>query len=140
MPWKKKPPYFAAILWVTLGSLLFFVLLGTAAQAAGLVDETVNAQHEYSHYPLNHYQLNFYVDNSWDWLPWNWTDGIGKQVMYGLYAITNFVWTLSLFLSNATGYLVQEAYALDFVSTTSDAIGKNMQMLAGISPCGFQST
>ena len=140
MPWKKKPPYFAAILWVTLGSLLFFVLLGTAAQAAGLVDETVNAQHEYSHYPLNHYQLDFYVDNSWDWLPWNWTDGIGKQVMYGLYAITNFVWTLSLFLSNATGYLVQEAYALDFVSTTSDAIGKNMQMLAGISPSGFQST
>ena len=95
---------------------------------------------EFYTYPLNHYQLDFYVDQSWDWLPWNWTDGIGKQVMYGLYAITNFVWALSLFLSNATGYLVQEAYALDFVSTTSDAIGKNMQTLAGISPSGFQST
>ena len=42
--------------------------------------------------------------------PWNWSDGIGKQVMYGLYAITNFIWTISLYVSNATGYLVQEAY------------------------------
>ncbi|MCO7126050.1 energy-coupling factor transporter transmembrane protein EcfT [Sporolactobacillus shoreicorticis] len=136
---KKKRHYVVAILWVTLGSLLFFVLIGTAAQAAGLVDETVSAQHAYSHYPLDHYQLDFYVDNSWDWLPWNWTDGIGKQVMYGLYAITNFVWTLSLYLSNATGYLVQEAYSLDFISKTSGAIGKNMQTLAGISSSGFQS-
>ena len=31
-----------------------------------------------------------------------------KQVMYGLYAITNFIWTISLYLSNATGYLIQE--------------------------------
>ena len=32
--------------------------------------------------------------------------------MYGLYAITNFIWTVSLYLSNATGYVVQEAYKL----------------------------
>ncbi|MCO7128208.1 energy-coupling factor transporter transmembrane protein EcfT [Sporolactobacillus shoreicorticis] len=128
------------VLLVTVGSLLFFILIGTFARAAGLVDETVSAQHTYSHYPLDNYQLDFYVDNSWDWLPWNWTDGIGKQVMYGLYAITNFIWTLSLYLSNATGYLVQEAYSLDFVSQTSSAIGKNMQTLAGISPSGFRSS
>ncbi|MBT1526284.1 hypothetical protein KKQ91_18140 [Clostridioides difficile] len=69
-----------------------------------MVDDTVNVANEYSRYPLENYQLDFYVDNSWGWLPWNWSDGIGKQVMYGLYAITNFIWTISLYVSNATGY------------------------------------
>ena len=44
--------------------------------------------------------------------------------MYGLYAITNFIWTISLYLSNATGYLIQEAYSLDFISSTADSIGE----------------
>ncbi len=126
--------------------ITFFLLsaLGTVAYAAGLVDDTVKAGNEYSRYPIDNYQLDFYVDNGWDWLPWNWLDGIGKQVMYGLYAITNFVWTISLYLSNATGYLVQEAYSLDFISDTADSIGKNIQTIAGmttrgLSPDGFYS-
>ena len=108
-------------------AIFLLAMLGTVVQAAGLVDDTVNVANEYSRYPLENYQLDFYVDNSWGWLPWNWSDGIGKQVMYGLYAITNFIWTISLYVSNATGYLVQEAYSLDFISATADSIGKNMQ-------------
>lgn len=128
------------IFLIIVGLILFLASVGTIAQAAGLVDETINANNEYSMYRLEHYQLDFYVDNSWDWLPWNWTDGLGKSVMYGLYAITNFIWTISLYLSNATGYLIQEAYSLDFISQTSDAIGKNIQTIAGISPSGFSSS
>ncbi|GAB6129586.1 membrane protein [Blautia stercoris] len=127
---------------VLLALLLIFLLLavfGTAAHAAGLVDDTVDAANEYSKYPLDNYQLDFYVDSGWDWLPWNWLDGIGKQVMYGLYAITNFIWTISLYLSNATGYLIQEAYSLDFISSTADSIGKNMQTLAGVTTGGLSS-
>ena len=119
--------------------LLFLSMVGTVAHAAGLVDDTVNAANEYSKYPLSNYQLDFYVDNSWDWLPWNWIDGIGKQVMYGLYAITNFIWTISLYISNATGYLVKEAYSLDFISSTANAIGKNMQTLAGVTSGGLSA-
>ena len=119
--------------------LLLFAVFGTAAHAAGLVDDTVDAANEYSKYPLDNYQLDFYVDSGWDWLPWNWLDGIGKQVMYGLYAITNFIWTISLYLSNATGYLIQEAYSLDFISSTADSIGKNMQTLAGVTTGGLSS-
>lgn len=137
---KKIRKIFITILLVTVISFLFLVIVGTVVHASGLVDDTVSSKNTYSKYPLGNYQLDFYVDNSWGWLPWNWTDGIGKQVMYGLYAITNFIWTISLYLSNATGYLVQEAYSLDFISKTSDAIGKNMQTLAGISPNGFQSS
>ena len=99
------------VLLALLLILLLLAVFGTAAHAAGLVDDTVDAANEYSKYPLDNYQLDFYVDSGWDWLPWNWLDGIGKQVMYGLYAITNFIWTISLYLSNATGYLIQEAYS-----------------------------
>lgn len=119
---------------------LLLLLLGTVAHAAGLVDDTVSEDNLYSEYPLDHYQLDFYVDTGWDWLPWNWNDGIGKQVMYGLYTITNFIWTISLYLSNATGYLVEQSYSLDFISETADAIGENMQTLAGITASGFSSS
>lgn len=141
LPTHKKVGHYVALSLVVLCTILIILAsLGTAAHAAGLVDDTINTANEYSKYGLDNYQLDFYVDNSWDWLPWNWSDGLGKSVMYGLYAITNFIWTISLYLSNATGYLIQEAYQLDFVSQTANAIGKNMQTLAGITPNGFSSS
>ena len=121
-------------------SIVFLSLLGTVAHATGLVDDTINAENLYSKYPLSNYQLDFYVDNSWSWLPWNWLDGIGKSVQYGLYCITNFVWTISLYLSNATGYVVQEAYKLDFINDMADSIGKSIQTLAGVTQNGFSSS
>ena len=120
--------------------LVLLSLLGTVAHASGLVDDTVNADNLYSKYPLSNYQLDFYVDNSWSWLPWNWLDGIGKSVQYGLYCITNFVWTISLYLSNATGYVVQQAYKLDFINDVADSIGKSIQTLAGVTENGFSSS
>ena len=122
---------------VCLTTLVFLSLLGTVAHATGLVDDTVNAENLYSKYPLSNYQLDFYVDNSWSWLPWNWLDGIGKSVQYGLYCITNFIWIISLYLSNATGYVVQEAYKLDFINDMADSIGKSIQTLAGVTQNGF---
>ena len=138
---KKKILHFLkmALLVVAL-SLILLSLLGTVAHATGLVDDTINAENLYSKYPLSNYQLDFYVDNSWSWLPWNWLDGIGKSVQYGLYCITNFVWTISLYLSNATGYVVQEAYKLDFINDMADSIGKSIQTLAGVTENGFSST
>ena len=121
-------------------TLVLLSLLGTVAHASGLVDDMVNADNLYSKYPLSNYQLDFYVDNSWSWLPWNWLDGIGKSVQYGLYCITNFVWTISLYLSNATGYVVQQAYKLDFINDMADSIGKSIQTLAGVTENGFSSS
>ena len=127
-------------LFVVALSLILLSLLGTVAHATGLVDDTINEENLYSKYPLSNYQLDFYVDNSWSWLPWNWLDGIGKSVQYGLYCITNFVWTISLYLSNATGYVVQEAYKLDFINDMADSIGKSIQTLAGVTQNGFSSS
>lgn len=138
---KKKIFHFLKMaLFVVALSLILLSLLGTVAHATGLVDDTINAENLYSKYPLSNYQLDFYVDNSWSWLPWNWLDGIGKSVQYGLYCITNFVWTISLYLSNATGYVVQEAYKLDFINDMADSIGKSIQTLAGVTENGFSSS
>ena len=138
---KKKILHFLKIaLFVVALSLILLSLLGTVAHATGLVDDTINAENLYSKYPLSNYQLDFYVDNSWSWLPWNWLDGIGKSVQYGLYCITNFVWTISLYLSNATGYVVQEAYKLDFINDMAVSIGKSIQSLAGVTQNGFSSS
>ena len=137
---KKIFQFLKMVLFVVALSLILLSLLGTVAHATGLVDDTINAENLYSKYPLSNYQLDFYVDNSWSWLPWNWLDGIGKSVQYGLYCITNFVWTISLYLSNATGYVVQEAYKLDFINDMADSIGKSIQTLAGVTENGFSST
>ena len=137
---KKIFHFFKMALFVVALSLILLSLLGTVAHATGLVDDTINAENLYSKYPLSNYQLDFFVDNSWSWLPWNWLDGIGKSVQYGLYCITNFVWTISLYLSNATGYVVQEAYKLDFINDMADSIGKSIQTLAGVTQNGFSST
>lgn len=134
---KKVVRYLLITLSVIFGVLVFLSITGTVAYAAGMVDNTVSDANAYSKYPLENYQLDFYVDSSWDWLPWNWLDGIGKSIQYGLYAITNFIWTVSLYISNATGYVVQETYKLDFISDTASSIGKNIQTLAGVTSSGF---
>ena len=141
LPTKRTLFSFAGkLLLVIVGAVILLSLVGTVAHAAGLVDDTVSTNNLYSQYPLENYQLDFYVDNSWGWLPWNWLDGIGKSVQYGLYCITNFIWTISLYLSNATGYVVQQAYELDFINDMADSIGKSIQTLAGVTSSGFGSS
>ena len=121
-------------------AFLFLDFFTVQAHAVGLLDETIDTAHEFSRYPIDNYQLDFYVDSSWDWLPWNWLDGIGKTAQYAIYLFTNFLWTLNLYISNAVGYLIQQAYDLDFISSAASAIGKNIQLIAGVSASGFDST
>lgn len=59
--------------------------------------------------------------------------------MYGLYGLTNMVWMLNTYLSAATGYVVQEAYKLDFIKDLSKTLGSNIQTIAGVSKSGFSS-
>lgn len=136
---KKILKIIGIILAIFIGIVIALACLGNVAQAAGLVDDEINKDHAYSRYGLDNYQLDFYVDTSWDWLPWNWADGIGKNVMYGLYMITNFIWRISLYISNLTGYAVAESFKLNFVTKMAGTIGKNIQTLAGVTPHGISS-
>ena len=56
-----------ALLMITAIAVLLFTAFCPSAGAVGLVDDSVDAAHEYSRYPLENYQLDFYVDNGWDW-------------------------------------------------------------------------
>lgn len=125
---------------VVVMAFVFCNLFTVQAHAAGLLDETIDATHEFSKYSINNYQLDFYVDTRWDWLPWNWKDGLGKTVQYAFYMFTNLIWTMNLYMSNAVGYLIQQAYDLDFISSAADTVGKNIQLITGISPNGFDTT
>ena len=122
-----------------LGVLVFLSITGTVAHAAGLVDNTVSDANAYSKYPLENYQWTSMWIQAGTGYRGTGLDGIGKSIQYGLYAITNFVWTVSLYISNTTGYVVQEAYKLDFISDTASSIGKNIQTLAGVTSNGFSS-
>ena len=121
-------------------AFVFCNLFTVQAHAAGLLDETIDEAHEFSKYSIANYQLDFYVDTSWDWLPWNWKDGLGKTVQYAFYMFTNLIWTMNLYMSNAVGYLIQQAYDLDFISSAADTVGTNIQLITGISPSGFDTT
>lgn len=112
---------------------------GGISYAAELVDGTLNAEHLYSKYALENYQLDFYVSTKGGWLPWNWGDSIGKGVMYGVYYITNALWSINTSLSSAVGSAVAEAYNLDFVGSVADSLGGNLQTIAGVSSSGFSS-
>lgn len=126
---------FILALFITAG----FLLIPDMVKASGIVQITQDMTHRYSSYGLENYDLDFYVDMSWTWLPWNWTDGIGRGVMYGVYCFTNALWSLSRFISFATGEIVSEAYRLDLISELSDTIGLNLQKLAGVSSSGFST-
>ena len=136
--WKGGKKAFVGILAIGLPVLLF-MLVPLTAKASGLVEFTQNTQYLYSTYDLGNYDLDFYVDSSWSWLPWNWMDAIGRQVMYGIYCLTNMMWMLSRLLSSATGSVVSEAYTFDLINEAADSIGTNMQHLAGVSTSGISS-
>lgn len=124
---------------VTFLIVLSYFFVPVTAKASGLVEFNQNSQYLYSTYDLGNYDLDFYVDSSWSWLPWNWMDAIGRQVMYGLYCLTNTIWYLSRLISSATGAVVAEAYRFDLINEVADSIGSNMQHLAGVSTSGISS-
>lgn len=133
-PQKPRKRILSAFLVCMLLTGLFLSAANMEVSAAsGLVDETIDTGNLYSQYSWNNYQLDFYVDTSWDWLPWNWLDGMGNNLSYAFYGLSNVIWEISVLLSSGTGYIVQQTYALDFISDMADSIGKNIQVLAGMS-------
>lgn len=137
--WRIKRKTVFVLLLAVLLLATGFLIIPETVKASGFVDFVQDATYRYSSYSLENYDLDFYVDMSWTWLPWNWTDGIGRSIMYGVYCFTNALWTLSRYISFATGEIVTEAYRLDLISELSDTIGANLQKLAGVSPSGFSA-
>ncbi len=131
---------------VSVGLALFFVLAifflnsPISADANAWIEETKKVVAEYTKYPIDNYQLDFYVDTSWDWLPWQWGEGISNTAYYALYLMTCFIWSINVVLSYLVGYVVEQAYSLDFISDVISALSKNMQNLAGVNKHGFMNS
>ena len=109
---------------------------GDGGSCDGLVDDTINAENLYSKYPFPTTSLIFM------WIiAGRGCRGTGWTVLENRYStgftITNFVWTISLYLSNATGYVVQEAYKLDFINDMADSIGKAYRPLQALPRTAF---
>lgn len=139
---KKRKKKSIPVAFGVLAAFLFFGLLFLAPQvvrADGLVDGIGGGDtgYLYTAYALENYDIDFYVDTSWSWLPWNWLDAVGRQIMHGLYVVTNGLWYLSRLISAATGAVVSEAYRFDLINEVADNIGENMQRIAGVSASGL---
>lgn len=120
-------------------SIVFLSLLGTVAHATGLVDDTVNTENLYSKYPLSITSLiSMWIIAGAGYRGTGWTV-LENRCSTG-FTVLPTVWTISLYLSNATGYVVQEAYKLDFINDMADSIGQSIQTLAGVTENGFSST
>lgn len=121
---KKKILHVLKILFAVALSLILLLLLGTVAHASGLVDDTVSPDITCIQISLIQLSVDFTLIIAGTGFRGNWLDGIGKSVQYGLYCITNFIWTISLYLSNATGYVVSKP-ELDFINDMADSIGQS---------------
>ncbi|EPM6851918.1 CD3337/EF1877 family mobilome membrane protein [Enterococcus hirae] len=111
-------------------------------EAAGWIKETLggkNAVYDFETYPLDNYNLDFFVDTSWNWLPWKWGEGISNTVIYGIFAVTNILWMLNVYLCYFLGFLVQEAFELDFLSELIGSLSHTIQNIAGMNRTGTLS-
>ncbi len=100
-------------------AIFLLAMLGTVVQAAGLVDDTVNVANEYSRYPLENYQLDFMWIIAGAGFRGTGRTGLENRSCMD-YMPLPILFGQSVVCSNATGYLVQEAYSLDFISATAD--------------------
>lgn len=129
----------AGLALVLLLPLVALLLSPNLAVQAGILPESVGAtDHLYDKYALSAYSLDFWVDTSGDWLPWNWGEGIGKNVDYILCVLADFIWMIAQYLGYFLGWLVEQAYSLDFINDTVNYLGTNMQKVLGVDASGFR--
>ena len=128
----------AVVIALSLLAAVFMSVAGSVpVRASGLVDDTVDESNLYSKYSISNYQLDYYADMSW--FPTKFFDNMSKSFGWGVNMFTNSIWSVGVMLSTGTGYVVQEAFKLDFVNDMADDIGKNIQTLAGLSKSGVSS-
>lgn len=131
---------------ILLGMVLFLFLLilficiskvFDVSAASGWVDQTVDGGTEYSKHPIGNYALDFYADVGSAWLPWNWSDNVGAGVFTTIHSITSSFWTILVYLSYFVGWVVEQAFNLNFLTDAIDLLSGNIQRIAGVNMGGF---
>lgn len=116
---------------VLLGVLLLgtFVLLKGQNVSAAWVEQTIDQQSEYSKFPLENYALDISGDGGF-------LSDVGMSIMNFL---ANALFWISNMLSYFCGWVMGEAYQLDFLGSAIDSIAQNIHIIAGVDARGFRS-
>ncbi|MBL4932264.1 CD3337/EF1877 family mobilome membrane protein [Clostridium paridis] len=109
--------------------------------ASDFVSDYTNASktYEYNRYPLDNYSLDFYYDAGSPALPWNWGDNVMKGLGTGVNLITNAIFSINNLLAYFVGFLVEQAYSLDFISDILKQIKPMIQNVIGFNENGLMS-
>lgn len=123
-----------AMLFSTAAFLAVIIFIASCpplyVRAAGWVEEVREVVANYTKYPLDNYSLDFYADSG----------GMFAKVAYqALYLLTNVLWILSAAFSYLIGFIVEQAYNLDFISDAISYLSGNIQTIAGVDESGFRS-
>lgn len=135
----KKRNVFVAVGSTGILVLLLFLFWKVPDVHAEWVEQTVGASGEYNKYSIWNYMLDFYVDSGSAWLPWNWADKATAGIMGGFHSLTNVIWMVNVLVSFFAGWLIEQAYHLDFITDAIGILSGNIQMIAGVDAGGLRS-
>lgn len=130
------------ILTILVSINLFFInIFSIVVNASPFIVETVeNAiTYEFNRYPLSNYSLDFYYDTGLGTLPWNWQENSVKLLGTVLNMITNVVLGLNNLISYFVGFLVEQAFSLDFITDIISEINPIIRNIIGVDESGFMS-
>ena len=121
-------------------SLFFIGSFTIIANASPFIIDSGNGNtFEYNRYPLENYSLDFYYDAGNAFLPWNWGDNAVKLLGTAINMITNVILSLTNLLCYFVGFIVEQAFSLDFVTDILNKIKPMIQSVIGFNENGFMS-
>lgn len=97
---------------------------------ADWVDQTVDGASEYSKYPLENYKLEITLDG------WGFSK-LGKWI---LNMLANMIFSLNNMFSYFVGWVIHQAYQVDFIGEAIDFLSGNIQAIAGVDAGGFRTS
>lgn len=118
-------------IYLIIGALCIFfialILLSEVANASTLFPE----DRDFSRFPLSRYQLDLYLSS--DGSGWfgrrTIGDRIGDAILIIFNGLANIIWFLTLLFSSLSGWLVYEAFSLDYIDRLSVGLAGNMTAL-----------
>ena len=127
---KNKKWSYNAFVLITICIVMIF-LTSSVGYASGLMPEPDgDTNYNFMRFPLRNYQLDFYIPSRGIQLPHTMIGNATADAFnFALSGVTNILWMLNVNLSFFTGFMIQEAFELDFIGRTIDYVARNMQAI-----------
>lgn len=126
----RRKKHLVIVASLVLFCLCFFWKIGIWEVSAAWVEQTVDGQAEYSRYPLESYSLDIAETEK----------GISAVGIWLMNVLANGLFRMSNIFSYFVGWVVGQAYQVDFIGDAIDFISGNIQTVAGVDEGGFRPT